>query len=226
MAGLSEEEARAVLGDDVLGAAELARVFGAMPAAALNEPIPFTSDDVVAAHGAGEMLVLRVPRASDQAPLTLLQMIQRFPDAFDPKFLRQMGYQLKDDWGIEIEPLAATETCAPGWALVRKQILDESRNITFDEQDAVVRRYAERIGASQQVVRRRSAVETVYDTLLYLGARGTRLLENTWDWSGSRTIDGGYLNVGGFGARGIQILSFSRPVRHGNLGVCPMRRRG
>jgi hypothetical protein len=64
-------------------------------------------------------------------------------------------------------------------------------------------------------------VEGVYDTLLCFLARKVRLLEHSWDWSRSATLDGGYLNVGGFGATGMQILSFSRAIRHGRLGVCP-----
>jgi hypothetical protein len=115
-----------------------------------------------------------------------------------------------------LEPLAATDTCTFGWALVRKEILDETRNLAYDEQDEVVTRH-------RVDVRRRTAVEAVYDTLLHFGARHARLLETTWDWTKSRTVDGGYLNVGGFGSTGLQILSFSRAVRHAALGVCPTR---
>jgi len=220
----SVEAARAVLGDDVLGAREIAAVFGAAPAGA-EVPIPFSSDALRAAAKAGAMLVLRTPRAGDTAALTILDMIQRFPDAFDQKLLRKMGYQLKDEWGIELEPLAATDTCAPGWALVRKEILDATRNLSYELQDSALGGFAELLGVPVTSVRRRSAVEIVYDTLLYFGARKTRLLENTWDWSESRTVDGGYLNVGGFSAKGLEILSYSRAVRHGALGICPSAHR-
>jgi hypothetical protein len=217
---LSVQEARAILGADVLGPEEVAGVFGA---ATVPPDIPFSQGELAAARRAGEMLVLRVTRAGDSAPLTVLHMIQRFPEAFDKKLLRQMGYQLKDEWGIEREPLAATDTCAAGWALVRKAILEDSRNLTFDQQDAMIRRYAEALDQCTGGIRRRTAVEAVYDTLLYFAAREIRLLEKTWDWCASRTVDGGYLNVGGFAAAGMQILSFSTGVRHGALGVCPTR---
>jgi hypothetical protein len=213
------EEARAILGDDVLGPEEVAAAFG--HASKTIVPIEFTTDQLHAARRAGAMLVLRAAHLDDNTALTLVQMVHRFPSAFDQGLLRKMGYQLRDDWGIELEPLAATETCAVEWALVRKQILDDSRNLAYEEQDAAMQRYADSLRVPARAIRRRTAVEAVYDTLLYFAARGIRLLENTWDWSGSRTVDGGYLNVGGFGDKGMQILSYSTAVRHGALGVCP-----
>jgi hypothetical protein len=213
-------EARAILGDDLVGPDEIGRAFGAVPP---PPSIPFTREALAAAQQANEVLILRVATVNGGTALTILHMIERLPQAFDQKLLRQVGYQLKDDWGITLEPLAATETCAPGWALVGKEILDETRNLLYDDQEALLRRYAERRGVPSASVRRRRAVETVYDTALYSAARGVRLLEKTWDWSSSRSIDGGYLNAGGFTANGMQILSFSRAVRHGGLGVCPTR---
>jgi hypothetical protein len=209
---LKVSDAHAILGHDVLGAEEAAAVFGVRVEA---PPLPFTVDELTAAKTAGEMLVLRLAK-DPSVPLTVQRMIQHLPESFDERYLRKMGYQLKDDWGIELEPLAATDTCTFGWALVHKDILPETRNLAYDEQECVVTRH-------RVDVRRRTAVEAVYDTLLYFGARHVRLLEKSWDWTKSRTIDGGYLNVGGFAQAGLQILSFSRAVRHGALGVCPTR---
>lgn len=217
----SVRDARAILGDDVLGPEEVHAALGAVPTEAAQAAVPFTRAELVAARTAGEMLVLRVARLRDGTPLTLLQLVERFPAAFDQKLLRQMGYQLKDDWGIAREPLAATDTCALGWALARKDILDQSRNLAYEAQEVALADYAKTIGAAPTVVRRRLGIEAVYDTLLYFVTRNVRLLANTWDWSSSRTLDGGYLNIGGFGASGMQILSFSRAVRHGGLGICP-----
>jgi hypothetical protein len=209
---LSVSEARAVVGD-VLGAEEVAAAFDAL----IDAPrIPFARTDLVHAKERGEMLVLRSSTERGGAPLTIARMIERFPDAFDARFLRKMGYQLKDDWGIELEPLTAQETCATGWALVAKTVIPDTCNLAYEEQDAIMARHAP--GA-----RRRAAVEAVYDTLLYFVARKQRLLDTTWDWTASPTVDGGYLNVGGFGAQGLQILSYSTAVRHGTLGVCPTR---
>jgi len=209
-----------MLGRDVLGAAEVQLVFGT-PAAV--PALPFGRADLEAAAHRGEMLVLRMGATAGGPPLTILEMLRRFPDAFDARYLRQVGYQLKDEWGIELEPRAGTDTCTTGWALVRKEVLAEARNLIYDDQACALQGYAARVGAT---VRRRSAVEIVYDTLLYFGARDTRLLQHTWDWSDSPTLDGGLLNVGGFGPTGLQILSYSKAVRHGGLSLCPTRQPG
>lgn len=219
MPALNLSDARALLGGDVLGPEEVDTAFGKRSPADLTPAIPFTRDHLAAARSHGVMLVLRTVRDGGGAPLTILHMLQQFPQEFDPKLVRQMGYQLRDEWGIALEPLAAADTCTVGWALVWKDVLQESCNLAYDEQDAAIANYAGVLGSSD--LRRRTAVEAVYDTLLYHAARKARLLQRSWDWSSSATLDGGYLNVGGFGAEGMEILSFSRAVRHGQLGVCP-----
>jgi len=220
LAAIDVETARRILGDAVLGPVEVGDIFGldgAVP------PIPYSPAELEAAASTGdELLVLRTQRAAGK-PLTLLQLIECAPNAFDQRFLRKMGYQLKEEWGIELEPLAKSETSAPGWMLVRKEILDGTRNLPYEEQTEQLRRYARSLGIREPAIRRRSAVETAYDLVLYRAARGERLLADTWDWSASRTLDGGYLNVGGFGPDGMQVLSYSTAVRHGALGVCPSR---
>jgi len=219
-AAIDVETARRILGDDLLGPVEVRDVFGLEEAV---PPIPYSPAEIESAASAGgELLVLRTQRAAGK-PLTLLRLIERAPNAFDRHFLRKMGYQLKEEWGIELEPLANSETSAPGWMLVRKEILDETRNLPYEEQTEQMRGYARSRRVHAGAIRRRSAVETAYDLVLYQAARGVRLLADTWDWTTSRTLDGGYLNVGGFGPNGMQVLSYSTAVRHGALGVCPSR---
>jgi hypothetical protein len=219
---LSLDEARSLLGKDVLGPLEVAAAFGPLSATEGDVPVPYKRPELEAAKQAGEMLVLRIARAGDK-PITIVDLIKRFPQAFDEKLLRQAGYQLKNDWGIELEPLAQEQTCTAGWALVRKDILDDTRNLAYDEQGSRLAHYAASLRVPPESVRRRTAIEAAYDTALAFAARGERLLENTWDWTSSETVDGGYLNVGGFGPRGMQVLSFSAAVRHGGLGICPTR---
>jgi len=220
---LSTAEARSILGDDVLGPEEVAATFGASATSGALPPIPFSEQELRAARANGEILILRAERDSLESPLTIQNMIVRYGEAFDARFLRKMGYQLKDEWGIELEPVAAVDTCSAGWALVRREPIESSRNLSYDEQEPRIGAYAQHIGLSAAALRRRTAVEVVYDTLLYFASRKVRLLAKAWDWSSTRTIDGGYLNVGGFGPSGMQVLSYSRAVRHGALGICPTR---
>lgn len=213
------QRARAILDEDVIGAEEVTHVFGRADALtpALAAAVPFSAQRLERARADGEILVLRCPEAGGH-PLTLHHLIHRFPHAFDPKYLQKMGYQLKSEWGVEIEPLAARETCALGWALVRKEPLLQTCNLSYEEQDEVLREVA-----AGEPTRRRRATEVAFDLVAYHGARGLRLLFDRWDWSSSRTADGGYLNVGHFDDQGMQVFSFSPGVRHGKLGVCPNR---
>ena len=213
-------EAQSILGPAALGPDEIAAAFGPS-AVPFTPPIPFTPADLRAAQAAGYMLVLRSDRVASNTPLTLLAMIERVPQAFDPRALRAAGYLLMDERGIGLEPRAGTETCRPAWALVATAVLPDSRNRSFDEQAAVIDGHANDAPVPSGRWRRRTAVEAVYDTVLYFAAGHGRLLERTWDWTSSATIDDGFLNVGGFGRDGMQILSYSPGIRHGALGVCP-----
>lgn len=216
------DEARSLLGQDLFGPEEVGAAFGSLDSASAELPIPYDRTEIEAAKKNGEMLVLRLPQGADGKPITINAMIERFPKAFDEGLLRKAGYQLKSEWGIELEPLAEKDTCS-GWALVRKQILEDTRNLAYEEQSARLQDYAGARSLGIDGVRRRTAVEAVFDTVVVFAARGEHLLENTWDWTSSETVDGGYLNVGGFGTKGMQILSFSAAVRHGALGICPTR---
>jgi hypothetical protein len=217
---VSLDEARSLLGRSVLGPEEVGRAFGSIDDGVASLSIPYHREQIEAAVRRNQMLVLRAAKTADGTDLTIANMIERFPQAFDQALLRKAGYQLKADWGIELEPLAQTETCRDAWSLVSREILPETRNLAYDEQTSCLRRHAESVGAPPQAVRRRTAAEAIYDTLVAFTATEERLLEKSWDWSASKTVDGGYLNVGGFGSKGMQILSFSAAVRHGALGIC------
>jgi hypothetical protein len=212
-------EARRLLGSDVLGPDEVRATFGVTVPA---PPLPYALAELEIAAAHGEALIYHTHRDA-AGPLTLQRLIERFPEVFDARLLRQTGYQLKDDWGIALEPLAQSETCVPGWRLVRKRILDETRNRVYAEQEDALAQCAANLHLPPKVLRRRSAIEIAYGLLLYHATRGERLLAREWDWSSSRTLDAGYLNVGGFGPQGLQVLSYSPAVRHGALGVCPAR---
>ena len=57
--------------------------------------------------------------------------------------------------------------------------------------------------------------------LAVAAVRRSRLLEAAWDWSSTPSADGGLLNVGGFTEAGLDVLAYSKAVKHGALGICP-----
>jgi hypothetical protein len=183
------------------------------------ERVPYGRPVLEAARRRGDVLVYRV--ASDgQRPLTLVRLLERFPETVQPQLLKGVGYQLKDEWTVDGEPFASTATCRPGWRLVHQAPVPATCNLNYEQQDAALSSYGASIGAA---LARRSAIEAVYDTVLLRRAHGTRLLERAWDWSETPTQDGGFITVGEFGEDGLRIVGYSRAVRFGTLGVCPQQ---
>jgi hypothetical protein len=217
--------ARALFGDDLLGPEEVGSALGAAPAALaaaapdLLAGVPFDAGTLRAARARGDLLVFRVP-ADAAGPLTVLRLIERFPGTVPERLLRGVGYQLKDEWTLAAEPFAATATCRLEWRLVHRAPVPATCNLSYDLQDAALARYAAEIGLAGGL-RRRSAVEMLYDCVLFHRARGIRLLERHWDWSDTPTADGGFVTCGEFAAGGLSILGYSRAVRFGTLGICP-----
>jgi len=219
-------DAATVLGSAVLGPAELQQALGYDPLAVLTADergavarVPFTRADLERARGDAEMLVLRVPRDPD-GPLTMIALSRRLAGGLDPKVHTGVGYMLRDEWTIDTQPFATTDTCSAGWWLVRRAPVPATYNRGHRAQDDM-------LAALGAVVegrpRRRSAVEIAFDTLLWHRVRGERLLADAWDWSRSPSNDQGYAALGEFGERGLGVIAYSRAVRFGTLGVCPQK---
>lgn len=218
-------EARSIFGKRLLAPEDVGRVLGApigkLMAAADLEMVPYSRATLEAARERGDVLVYRVENDA-AAPLTIMRLLERFPETIEPKLMKGVGYQLKDEWTVGSEPFASTSTCRVGWRLVHGAPVAATCNRTYDQQEAILADYAASLGLGGALVRR-SAVEIVYDTILLGRAHGTRLLERAWDWSDTPTQDGGFATVGEFGADGLKMVGYSRAVRFGNLGVCPQQ---
>jgi hypothetical protein len=218
-------DARRLLGPAVLGPEEIAAALGTDPLAGLTAAeqaevarVPFDVAALEAAREGGEMLVLRVARLAD-VPLTLLSLAERLAGALDPRVHRGVGYLLRDEWTIDTQPFAHTETCVTGWFLVHQRPLPATCNRLYRAQDAVLAT----LPGGDDRPRRRSAIEITYDTLLWHRTRDIRLLPHAWDWSRTPSSDQGFVAVGEFGAAGLGVIAYSRAVRFGSLGVCPQR---
>ncbi len=212
MSSLSSKEAHRLLGEDLIDPAPLAAALGlALPVSASSDPIPIPAAQATAAREAGCLLVLRPDRFADGRPVTLAALLERCAARSDA-LLRFRG---EDPWFAE-EAFATTETPEPGWALVYRAPWRETLNRTYqDAEHALERR------RGREPWRRRRAVEIALDCLAFAAARGERLLGSHWDWSSSACGDGALVNVGGFTSGGLEVLAYSRPVKHGALGICP-----
>jgi hypothetical protein len=213
-------EARSIFGPFLLGPDDVARALAA-PASTTADAasVPYERSTLESARARGDILVYRV-ETDGAAPLTVLRLLERFPETVQPQLLKGVGYQLKDEWTVSGEPFAGADTCRRGWRLVHGSPLPSTCNRSYEQQDAELARYAGSLGLAGRLGRR-SAVEIVYDTILLRRAHGMRLLERAWDWSRTPTQDGGFATVGEFGDDGLKMVGYSRAVRFGSLGVCP-----
>jgi hypothetical protein len=219
-------DATAVLGTSVLGPAELEQALGYDPLGVVTADeraqvarIPFSRVELERARTDGEMLVLRVARAPE-GPLTMLALATRLQGGLDPKVHTGVGYSLRDEWTIDTQPFATEDTCRTGWWLVRRAPLPVTLNRLYRAQDDALAALGPLANGR---IRRRSAVEIAFDTLVWQRVRGERLLANAWDWSRSPSNDQGFAALGEFGERGLGVIAYSRAVRFGTLGVCPQR---
>jgi hypothetical protein len=216
-------EAQKIFGTAMLSPSDAARVLDVTSSQLTSDApgaadvVPYDRGTLERARANGELLVFRASAAG--APLTLMGLLERFPETVLPRLLKGVGYQLKDEWTVDQEPFASTTTPRPGWRLVHGAPISATCNLSYELQTEALERYADARGLRGRLGRR-SAIEAVYDAVMLRRAHGTRLLEHAWDWSDTPTQDGGYVTVGEFGPAGLNVLGYSRAVRFGTLGVC------
>ena len=219
--------AERILGANLLGPPAIAQTFGAPVEAILGTDetaglgrLPFEPKVLERAAEFGALLILRMPR-DQRGPLSIRGLHERFPEAFATKSMSEgVGYQLRSEWATLDQPFAE-DVPDGGWRLVMTEPLRETRGRPYDQQDATLPRWATRLGVPPERVRRRSAVDAVYDVVVTFKARGARLLAGSWDWTRTPTPDGAFVTVGNFRDSGLEILAYSTAVRFAALGVCP-----
>jgi hypothetical protein len=224
------EEAREVLGKDFLGPEAIQKTLEVELDPEELEAIshiPFSRAELEKAKELGMMLVLRVPRTRDGKPLTINAMREMFAKGdtlADPKKKkRQLFYRNKGEAWYDNEEFATKPTTQIGWGLVGKSVLSESTSKTWDEQETLLKKWAEQNGLDPTTVRRRTPVEVAYDTLVYYGQNQESLLEDRYDWTSVQSSYGGPVCVGCFGSLGLGVDDDSRGDRGAGLGVCPSR---
>jgi hypothetical protein len=199
-----------------------AQVFGPrfLPAEALEHflgghtpttAMAFDATVIEQAASEGCLLVYRPARFPDGRPLTLPALFERVGE------LAKAGVAFRGEhpWFLA-DPFAVGETPEEGWALVAREPWPETLNRTYEEAGLAITRRAQ-----GRPWRRRRAVEAAFDTLAFAFASDLRPLSAHFDWTGTPSADGGWMNVGGFGAGVLDVVAYSPPVKHGWLGSCP-----
>jgi hypothetical protein len=121
-----------------------------------------------------------------------------------PVFYNQDWYDNED---FAKQPLKA------GYAMPTKEVLPDSTNTNWNDQQALL----------EPGERRREANEAVWDSILYYASTGIKILERHYDWTNSHTFNGSPVNVGDFDSHGLRLGSWLPSESPGFLGVCPSR---
>jgi hypothetical protein len=209
MSSITAAEARRLLGDRFLAPESAASLLGATAGPPGGSTLPFSADELSEAAEQGCYLLYRPDRDATGKPITLVHLLDLAARAEIP------GFRGDDPWFVD-RPFAASESVQPGWALFPAEPWRETLNSTYERADAAISRRAAGVPW-----RRRRAVEIAFDCFAVATARERRLLERAWDWSSTAGEDGGLLNLGGYTPAGLDVLSYSRAVKHGALGACP-----
>lgn len=164
----------------------------------------------------GFMVVLRVgtlagkEKKDKEMPVTIKNLRQKFPLFYN------------QDW-YDNEKFASEALSGIDWGIVKKELLDESKSKNWDEQQEILKTWADTHGVDQKFVRRRTPTEVAYDVLVYFQVRNERILEKDWDWTSVQSSGGRFVSVGVFDSGGLYVNRDTRGYRHSDLGVCPAR---
>ena len=229
-ASIEFEEAREVFGKDFLGPEAAEAAFGvelSQEELEQVEDIPFSREELEQAKQLGMMLVLRVPRIGKEKnaksfSINSVREVFKDEDTLGDPDNKKSDIFYDQDW-YDNESFAMQDTPSLGWGLVMKEVLEESRDKNWDEQEEVLKAWAKENNIDPSKVRRRKPVEIIYDTLLYYGINKESLLENSYDWSGVQSSDGYFVNVGYFDSDGLFVSHDTRGFTYSSLGVCPSR---
>ena len=118
-----------------------------------------------AARARGDMLVFRT--ATDgSGPLTVLRLLERFPETVQPQLLKGVGYQLKDEWTRRPRAVRVDRDL-PARVAPRSRRAGTCRRATSTTSSKTRRSRATRVARARRAgCRGGAAIEAVYDTIL------------------------------------------------------------
>lgn len=138
-AGISIEQAKEILGEDVLGPEAVEATFGFRPED--TPPIPFSVEELERAKELNQFLELRIDKTADGTPLDMNKMHALLQPEFTAgnkgKILNSYGQA--DSWYRNEDFLKDTPRAS--WVLVSKDVIPNSLSKNFLQQTEVIANY-------------------------------------------------------------------------------------
>lgn len=233
---VSFEDAERIFGADYFDGASILHAFGVFVHKDLTPPIPFSYQELEQAKQLNQMLILRVTGTIDN-PLTMENM-NRLPSV--QTFLCTDVIPHSRTMAFQNEYLFTKDMPRPGWALVSKTLLANSINKDYRFQSFLLAQYLKKTVFANKILPseyggldnialglklRRTAVETMYDTIMYFVHTGIRLLPDVGDWGRTLDTKGKFVTVGFFDKnKQIDLYCESSDKSDRDTGVCFSRR--
>lgn len=180
--GVSLEKAAELMGSDYFGPDAVEKAFEIKLGAREIPRIPFSSEDLERAKELGQMLVLRVSKASDGSALSMVKLNGLVKDKLKKT---KKGKALSDEAGWKKdEQFYTTEAPETRWALVSKEIIPDSTSKNYLEQTEALASYLK-----DNVFRGMSLPREYADAIAeYEAAKGDigRIIDSDWEEAAKR----------------------------------------
>src|SRR3989339_1074582 len=137
VSGIEFQEAKELLGEDLIGPEEIEKTWGVRPEDVPE--IPFSREELERAKEMGQMLVLRVEKTEDGKPMSMEAMNTILAKRWEKE---KKGGLLNtaEGWRDNVTGSKDFSEVAPraGWALVSKDLLPDSTSKNYIEQTEVI----------------------------------------------------------------------------------------
>src|SRR3989338_4301746 len=137
ISGIEFQEAKELLGEDLIGPEEIDKTWGVRPEDVPE--IPFSREELERAKEMGQMLVLRVEKTEDGKPMSMEAMNTILAKRWEKE---KKGGLLNtaEGWRDKVTGSKYFSEVAPraGWALISKELLKDSTSKNYIEQTDVI----------------------------------------------------------------------------------------
>ena len=221
-------EASEIMKDDFFGPEEIGKAFQVELDPNEIPAQPFSREELKHFQQEGYFLSLRIDHDKDGNPLTIQQLKSLY--GLDPKdpntriFYQQDWYEKPEN----SDPFYTTQTPKVQWSLTKKEVLDDSTTINYQDQETILNQYTQQQSPHLEpnhTIQRREAVDIAYDLALAYLSKGEKQLPTRYDWSKTKLTQGAYsgefANLGDFDAKGFLVDASLPEYSRAFLGVCP-----
>jgi len=141
ISGIEFQEAKELLGEDLIGPEEIEKTLGVRPEEIPD--IPFSREELERAKEMGQMLVLRVEKTEDGKPMSLEAMIDIIQKRWDKEGKGKLLYTDNEykNWKERTGADFCQKAPRAGWTLVSKELLPQSTSKNYAQQTEVTVAY-------------------------------------------------------------------------------------